>query len=157
MLVVLMAEYWRLIVDEQFLLTIQTEYAEDEEERAIQEKRGLSHPPGLYSLQTYLQAMLRLTMWGDGNVMAAVSRLFGLRISVIQGQMGDCTVVLIRHCRPLQKADVVLIYNSRSHYTACCKLFNLMKYILSEKKKSLLTESYNDDCILFLVIFCSEN
>ncbi len=135
MLVVLMAEYWHLIVDEQFLLTIQMEYAEDEEERAIREKRGLSWPPRPYSLRTYLRAMLRPTMWGDGNVVAAVSRLFGLRISVIQGQVGDCTVVPIRHCRPLQKVDIVLIYNGGSHYTACCKLFNLMKYILSEKKK----------------------
>ena len=42
MIVVLMAEYWRLIVDEQFLLTIQTEYAEDEEEREAHEKKGLS-------------------------------------------------------------------------------------------------------------------
>ena len=95
MIVVLMAEYWRLIVDEQFLLTIQTEYAEDEEEREAHEKKGLSRPPGPYRLRTYLHAMLRPTMWGDGNVVAAVSHLFGLRISVIQGQTGDCAVMPI--------------------------------------------------------------
>ena len=95
MIIVLMAEYWRLIVDEQFFLTIQTEYAEDDEEREAREKKGLSRPPGPYSLHTYLHAMLRPTMWGDGNVVAAVSHLFGLRISVIQGQTGDCAVVPI--------------------------------------------------------------
>ncbi len=74
MLVVLMAEYWRLIVDEQFLLTIQMEYAEDEEEQAIREKRGLSRPPGPYSLRMYLHAMLRPTMCGLPSIRAADQR-----------------------------------------------------------------------------------
>ncbi len=121
MLVVLMAEYWRLIVDEAFILTIQTEYAEMPEQKQLREKLGHSRPAGPYLLRTYLKAMLCPTMWGDGNVVAAVSHLFGLRISMIQGHTGDCNITLIHHQCPLLKADMILIYNGGSHYTACRK------------------------------------
>ncbi len=114
-------EYWRLIVDKAFILTIQMEYAETPEQKELRHKLGHSRPASPYSLRTYLKAMLRPTMWGDGNVVAAVSRLFGLRISMIQGHTGDCNVTPIRHQGPLLKADVILIYNGRGHYTACRK------------------------------------
>ncbi len=123
MIVILIAEYWRLVVDDLFILTLQAEYNEMAEELDAREGHGRMRPPGPYSLWMYLKTMLRHTMWGDTNIIAAVSRLFALCISVINANDGDCSVTLIRHSHPLLKMDIVLIFNGGSHYSACRKYF----------------------------------
>ncbi len=123
MIVILIAEYWCLVVNDSFILTLQAKYNETEEEHDARKRHGRMRPPGPYSLWSYLKTMLRPTVWGDANIIAAVSRLFALRISVINANEGDCSVTSICHSHPLLKTDIVLIFNGGSHYSACRKYF----------------------------------
>ncbi len=123
MIVILIAEYWRLVVNDSFILTLQAKYNETEEERDACERHGQMRLPGPYSLRSYLKTMLRLMVWGDANIIAAVSRLFALQISVINANEGDCSMTSICHSHPLLKTDIILIFNGGLHYSACRKYF----------------------------------
>ena len=94
MLVVLMAEYWCLIVDEAFILTIQTEYAKTPEQKQLQEKPESHAPPD------------NVGRWQRGGSSLPSIWPMDQRDPRLHE---DCNVTPIRHQCPLLKADVILI------------------------------------------------
>jgi hypothetical protein len=71
---------------------------------------------GPYSLQQYLHYMLGNNVWGDQCIITAISMMFGVAISVVNTR--GMTHLPFRHDRTLGEADVVLLYNGVTHYSA---------------------------------------
>ena len=64
--------------------------------------------------EEYLRKMLKRSFWGEDVVLYALSCLFDLKITVVNGSTLDehC----FRHNQPLAAVDVVLVYNGHNQY-----------------------------------------
>ena len=72
-----------------------------------------------FSFKDYCLYLLDKRSWGDDVVLTAFSRMHGLRITVINAPRLE--EYRVRHDVPLHQADMVLVYNGRSHYSAAGK------------------------------------
>jgi hypothetical protein len=70
--------------------------------------------PGPFSLKSYLHYLLKPGAWGDSIVLFIVSVMWGLQVTVVNGQ--DLSRTKIRHSGGLQDSDVVLVHSANCHY-----------------------------------------
>ena len=89
---------------------------------------GIADPdatfPGPYSYREYCCNVLDHRFWGDAIVLYAVSCMWALKITVVDSK--TLQQYRVRHSVPLRDADVIVAFNSSSHFTAagkCC--FNI--------------------------------
>jgi hypothetical protein len=82
-------------------------------------REGEQAHPGPFSYRDYLTWMSQRNTWGDQVVLAAVSMMWDVTISIVDASLD--IHLPIRHQRPLQNADIVLVYNGISHYNAASK------------------------------------
>ena len=86
------------------------------------EKDGSVDGPGPFSLEEYFICMMKKSSWGDAAVINAFSLYWSAKIVEVVAAWG-----LVRETRfrspdcPLEKADFVLIYNGKSHYSVASK------------------------------------
>ena len=89
----------------------------------LRQAYGIADPdatfPGPYSYREYCCNVLDRQFWGDAVILYAVSCMWALKITVV-----DCKTLQqyrVRHSAPLRDADVVVAFNSSSHFTAAGK------------------------------------
>ena len=69
--------------------------------------------PGPFSYQEYLQYLLKDSTWGDKVLIVTMSMRWQIAITLVHDDLRESRV---RHDRPLEKADLVLVYCGGSHY-----------------------------------------
>ena len=86
----------------------------------LRETYGLPDPdtrfPQPFSYKQYCRNVLDRHFWGDAIILYAISCLWSLKIMVVNSQM--LQQYRVRHSAPLKNADLGLVFNSSSHYTA---------------------------------------
>ena len=89
----------------------------------LRETYGLPDPdtrfPQPFSYKQYCRNVLDRHFWGDAVILYAISCLWLLKIMVVNSQM--LQQYRVRHSAPLKNADLGLVFNSSSHYTAAGK------------------------------------
>ena len=83
----------------------------DDEETAYNE-------PGPFSYQEYLQYLLKDSTCGDEVLIVTMSMRWQIAITLVHDDLRESRV---RHDRPLENADLVLVYCGGSHYVGACK------------------------------------
>ena len=88
--------------------------------KAIRVTYGVVDPTashgGPFSYTTYLMKLLKRQFWGDEIVLWSISMMWGLKISVLNSK--TLQEYRIRHDCAFHHADVGLVYNSHTHYSA---------------------------------------
>ena len=77
---------------------------------------GTGKHEGPHSCNTYLKYMLGRDTLGDYPVQLAISIMFQVKLTIVNAPF--LTKVRIRHDSALEKADLILLYNGITHYTA---------------------------------------
>ena len=77
--------------------------------------------PGPFSLVTFCQHLLQDRTWGDQHVLAILSCLWQIRITVLHAE--DLTETRIRHDLPLPKTDLLLLFTGGNHFMGAGKCF----------------------------------
>ena len=85
----------------------------DEEEEERQKKLGP------FRFVTYLQALLESTFWGDHGVICMVSMMWQVPITLLPAE--TLKLDKVRHDRPLEKTDLLLIRAGHNHYLGACE------------------------------------
>ena len=81
----------------------------------------LGEDPGPFSIRSYLLHLLKPDTWGDSICLDMISRMWGLRITVLcASDKGNMYEMRIRHHLPMKDADVVVLFAS-NHYSAAVK------------------------------------
>lgn len=75
--------------------------------------------PGPFSYITYMEHLLKDNSWGDEIVLTIVSFLWQLCITCVTAE--SLLEHRIRHDRPLEQADLVVVYCGQSHYIGAGK------------------------------------
>ena len=70
--------------------------------------------PGPFSLVTFCQHLLKDRTWGDQHVLAILSCLWQIRITVLHAE--DLTETRIRHDLPLPQTDLLLLFTGGNHF-----------------------------------------
>ena len=84
--------------------------------------------PGPFSYQEYLQYLLLDTTWGDEALIVTMSKRWQLAITVVHGE--DLRESRVRHDRPLEDADLVLVFCGHNHYVGASKyIFFLCRWV----------------------------
>ena len=66
------------------------------------------------SYQTLMWQLLRREFWAGDEVLTAVSKMWGLRITCLYS--ATLSEARYRHNLPLNDVDVVVVFNCRNHY-----------------------------------------
>ena len=77
--------------------------------------------PGPFSLVTFCQHLLKDRTWGDQHVLAIISCLWQIRITVLHAE--DLTETRIRHDLPLPQTDLLLLFTRGNHFMGAGKCF----------------------------------
>ena len=89
----------------------------------LRQAYGIADPnatfPGPYSYREYCCNVLDHRFWGDAVVLYAVSCTWALKITVVDSK--TLQQYRVRHSAPLRDANVVVAFNSSSHFTAAGK------------------------------------
>ena len=72
--------------------------------------------PGPFTYKQYCKNMLDERFWGDALIFYAVSCMWAVKITVVNSK--TLQQYKVRHTAGLRDADIALVYNSLSHYTA---------------------------------------
>ena len=72
--------------------------------------------PGPFSYRDYCKNVLDKRFWGDALILYAVSCMWAVKITVVNSK--TLQQYKVRHTARLRDADITLVYNSSSHYTA---------------------------------------
>ena len=83
---------------------------------------------GPFSFITYLQALLESTFWGDHGVICMVSMMWQVPITLLTAE--TLKLDKVRHGRPLEKTDLLLIRAGHNHYLGACEYSFLLSAIL---------------------------
>ena len=75
--------------------------------------------PGPFSYKEYCRNVLNKRFWGDALILYAISCMWAVKISVVNSK--TLQQYKVRHTAGLRDADIVLVYNSLSHYTTPSK------------------------------------
>jgi hypothetical protein len=70
--------------------------------------------PGPFSIRSYLKYMNRPGAWGDSVILWIISIMWGVGITVVDGESLDRT--RIRHSMSMREANIVLVHASACHY-----------------------------------------
>ena len=76
--------------------------------------------PGPFSYRDYCKNVLDKRFWEDALILYTVSCMWAVKITVVNKTLQQYKV---RHTAGLRDADIALVYNSSSHYTAAGKCF----------------------------------
>ena len=86
----------------------------------LKETYGLADPdatfPQLVSYKQYCRQVLDKRCWGHAVILYAISCLWALKIMVVNSQM--LQEYRVRHGASMKDADIGLVFNGSSHYTA---------------------------------------
>ena len=83
--------------------------------------------PGPFSFVAYLKYIMEDSTWGDFGLLTLLGMMWQLTITVVNAE--DLSQIKIRHRRPLEKADLVLVLAQRCHYLGTCKFLLSMSFI----------------------------
>ena len=109
----ILAEYGQLrLPQDEFVRKMMNNTITDEEEE--RQKK-----PGPFSLVTYLQALLEPTFWGDHGVVCMVSMMWQVHLTLLTAE--TLKLHKVRHDRPLEKTDLLLIRAGHNHYLGACE------------------------------------
>ena len=75
--------------------------------------------PGPFTYKEYCRNVLDKRFWGDTLILYAVPCMWAVKISIVNSK--TLQQYRVRHTAGLQDADIVLVYNLSSHYTAAGK------------------------------------
>ena len=75
--------------------------------------------PGPFSCKDYCRNVLDKRFWGDALILYAISCMWAVKITVVNSK--TLQQYKVRHTAGLRDADIALVYNSSSHYTATGK------------------------------------
>ena len=100
------------IIRKQHLNTLYTEYGIPYSNMDSLEGQGPHKGP--YSICDYILEIMEQYSWGDSIILDMVSRMWGLRITVLDVE--SWVEHRIRHQKSLDNADVVLIFAGGNHY-----------------------------------------
>ena len=98
------------ILMEQHPYVLQEEYAKFADDN-----------PGPLSIKSYLLHILKSKSWGDSICIDIISRLWGLKITVLDVEKKNFTGKRYRHTCNMDKADVVILFANK-HYSAAVKM-----------------------------------
>ena len=68
----------------------------------------------------YCRHILDRRFWGDALILYAISCMWALKITIVNSK--TLKEYRVRHNAPLRKADISVVFNASSHYTAAGKL-----------------------------------
>ena len=89
----------------------------------LRQAYGIADPnasyPSPFSYREYCCNMLDRSFWGDAVVLYAMSCMWALKITVVDSK--TLQQYRVRHSVPLRDANVVVAFNSSSHFTAAGK------------------------------------
>ena len=137
LLVVLLGNYPEFFFN-SLKYSLATTYGQDrlnESEIARREKAGKIKAgqsadfrlPGPFSFVTYWKHILQNKSWGDAHILTLISMMWQVTITSLNADtLGE---IHIRHDRPIDKADIVVIHAGGDHYMGCGKL-RRFNYIL---------------------------
>ena len=83
------------------------------------QEREEFNEPGLFSITSYCEALLKSNFYGEELSLRLLSMLFKVRITVLDGD--SLVGIRVRHQNSALNADVILIHVSRCHYIAMGK------------------------------------
>ena len=109
----ILAEYGHLRLSQEDFVRKMMDDTITEEEEERQKK------PGPFSFVTYLQALLESTFWGDHGVICMVSMMWQVPITLLTAE--TLKLDKVRHGRPLEKTDLLLIRAGHNHYLGACE------------------------------------
>ena len=119
----ILAEYGHIRLSQEDFVRKMMDDTITEEEEERQKK------PGPFSFVTYLQALLESTFWGDHGVICMVSMMWQVPITLLTAE--TLKLDKVRHGRPLEKTDLLLIRAGYNHYLGACEYsFLLLSAIL---------------------------
>ena len=78
--------------------------------------------PGPFSYREYCRNILDKRFWGDALILYTVFCMWAVKITVVNSR--TLQQYKVRHAASLQNADIALVYNFSSHYTAAGKCFH---------------------------------
>ena len=89
------------------------------------------HHPGPFSFKEYLEYMLLEGTWGDELMIVAMSLRWQIAITVVHAgvdhedpeKKDPLRESRVRHNRPLEEVDLVLVYCGQNHYVGASKYF----------------------------------
>ena len=82
------------------------------------------HYPGPFSFKEYLEYILQDTTWGEELLIVAMSQRWQITITVVHGE--SLRESRVRHNRPLDEVDLVLVYCGNNHYVGASKYLFLI-------------------------------
>ena len=109
----ILAEYGHIRLSQEDFVRKMMDDTITEEEEERQKK------PGPFSFVTYLQALLESTFWGDHGVICMVSMMWQVPITLLTAE--TLKLDKVRHDRPLEKTDLLLIRAGHNHYLGACE------------------------------------
>ena len=109
----ILAEYGHIRLSQEDFVRKMMDDTITEEEEERQKK------PGPFSFVTYLQALLESTFWGDHDVICMVSMMWQVPITLLTAE--TLKLDKVRHGRPLEKTDLLLIRAGHNHYLGACE------------------------------------
>ena len=74
--------------------------------------------PGPFSYVEYLEYLLKDATWGDEVLIVTMSMMWQITITVVHD---DCRESRVRHDRPLEDVDLVIVYCGSNHYVGAGK------------------------------------
>ena len=76
---------------------------------------------GPYSVHSYLRKLMEDGTWGDAICIDMISRMWGLKITVLVAKGAKIWELRVRHNEIMQYTDLVLVFNGVNHYCAATK------------------------------------
>ena len=87
------------------------------------------------SYQQLCWELLDRTTWGEDEILTAVSKMWGLRITCLYST--TLSEVRYRHNLPLDKVDMVVVFNCRNHYVGAGKNLQLDRTVLKMRPQCI--------------------
>ena len=121
----ILAEYGHArITREDYLRRI-----DSDEDPLTEEELEDYQKPGPFSFITYLKYLMQDSSWGDEGTITLIGMMWQCSITIIQvgkkapkhDQPHKFLQLKIRHSKPLDDVDIVLVYAGHSHYLGTCK------------------------------------
>ena len=75
--------------------------------------------PGPFSFIGYLKHILEPNTWGDEGTVTLIGMMWQLPITILTAE--DLSQIKVRHRRPLEDAELVVVMAQRCHYLGTCK------------------------------------
>ena len=96
------------------------EYLKGMEEGTLTEAQIADYQvPGPFSFIGYLKYILEGSTWGDQGLLTLISMMWQVTITIVNAE--DLSQIKIRHQRPLDQVNLVVVLAQRCHYLGTCK------------------------------------